>query len=386
MKKTILSLLAVVTASTLFAQEDVKAVYDAGKAEFDKFDQLLKVKMIGQTVDEKSMGESLLKGFDYYFKALPLDSMPNEKGKVKPKYSKDIVKTIGENYNYLLTSGQALWDNKEYMDCYKCWNLYTSLPQNPNPAIKKALEGKIQTDSMMSEIIYFQGLAAWQANELDLALERFDEAFARGYDQESLFNYGMSVAAIAGQKAGEDKAKADYYSGRIVDFAEKAFARYGTKDIKYIGFIINDKIEKKDFQGAMDKLNTAIAANPSNGQLYDVLGVVYENAEGDAEANYQKALECYLKAIELNPNDNKSNYDLGRIYYNRAQKIYDDNNSLPTVQFNKVHDEQIVPLYKKALPFAKKAYDADPDNSDYRQLLKNLYYQLGDEEGYKNVK
>ena len=379
MKKIILSLFALAMASSLFAQEDVKAVFEAGKAEFAKFDTLYTQKAIGQPVDEKAMGEALVNCYELYFKALPLDSMPNEKGKIKPKYSKEIIKTLGENYNDLLTCGQALWDSKDYMACYKCWNLYTSLPTNPNPEIQKALKGKVQSDSVTSEIVYFQGLAAWQADELDLALERFDEAYGRGFDQESLFNYGMSVSAQAAQKAEQagKKAEADAYNARIIDFAEKAFQRYGTKDIKYIGFIINDKIDKKDFKGAIDKLNTAIAANPTNGQLYDVLGVVYENSDGDAEANYNEALKNYLKAVEYSPDDAKSNYDLGRIYYNRAGSIEDASAQLSRKEYEKVRNEQILPLCQQAMPYAEKALNSDPDNQDYKLLMRNLEYKLG---------
>ena len=387
MKKVILSILTIAMAVCVNAQ-DVKSVFDAGKAQFDKFDSIYKLKILGQQVDDKAMGEALVNGFEKYFEALPLDSLPNEKGKIKPKYSKEIFKAFGENYNYLLTSGQALWDAKDYMACYKCWNLYTSMPDNPNPAIRKALEGKIQPDSMMAEIIYFQGLAAWQADELDLALDRFDAAAAKGYAQESLYNYGMSICAQASQKAEQanDASKAALYKSRIVDFAEKAYQKFGTKDIKYIGFVINDKIEKKDIAGAIAKLEEAIKAEPKNGQLYDVLGVVYENAEGDANENYNKALEAYKTAVALNPDDAKSNYDLGRIYYNHASKIYDDSQSLSNAQFRKVKEEQIDPLYKQALPFAEKAFAADEDNHDYRQLLKNLYYNLGDETNFNRVK
>lgn len=387
MKKTLLSILAIAIASCLNAQ-DVKSVFESGKAQFDKFDTIYKVKVLGQQFDGKAMGEALVSGFETYLKALPLDSLPNEKGKIKPKYSKEIIKTLGENYNFLLESGQVLWDSKDFMTCYKCWNLYTSLPSTPNPAIRKVLEGKIQSDSMMAEIIYFQGLAAWQAEELDLALDRFDEAAAKGYAQESLYNYGMSICAQAGQKAEQEKneAKIAFYKSRIVDFAEKAYQKFGTKDIKYIGFVINDKIEKKDIAGAIAKLNEAIAAEPQNGQLYDVLGVVYENSDGDENEKYNKALEAYLKAVSLNPDDAKSNYDLGRIYYNRASKIYDESQSLSNTQFNKVKEEKIEPLYKQALPYAEKAFAADEDNHDYRQLLKNLYYNLGDEENYSRVK
>ncbi len=67
-------------------QNDARTYYIAGKIEFDAFDNATKAKMINP--DDASakgtvMADELIQGYKYFMKALPLDSVPNEKGDVK---------------------------------------------------------------------------------------------------------------------------------------------------------------------------------------------------------------------------------------------------------------------------------------------------------------
>ncbi|MDE6309475.1 MAG: hypothetical protein K2L81_04695, partial [Muribaculaceae bacterium] len=63
--------------------------YVAGKAAYGNYDKMFANKTLGQDVDDKSMGHSLIDGYEYMMTALPLDSVTDAKGKVKTKYSKD---------------------------------------------------------------------------------------------------------------------------------------------------------------------------------------------------------------------------------------------------------------------------------------------------------
>ena len=75
--------------------------YVAGTIEYGDYDSLLGKKAVGQNADGKVMGNDLLLGYDYFMKALPLDSVVetdktgapklNKDGsvKVKTKYAKD---------------------------------------------------------------------------------------------------------------------------------------------------------------------------------------------------------------------------------------------------------------------------------------------------------
>ena len=97
----------------------------------------------------------------------------------------------------------------------------------------------------------------------------------------------------------------------MLELAKKGYDMYGTQNIQFIGQLINDKLNSNDFAASEKLVNEAIAATDDaqiKSQLYDILGVVYEQQERDAEA-----IECFDKAINTDPEVGKNYYDKARI-------------------------------------------------------------------------
>ena len=69
--------------------DELKQLVEQGNKEFSEYDKmLLKQQIDPASVDANQMGQTLLNGYGLLMKALPLDSVPNAKGKVNPKNSK----------------------------------------------------------------------------------------------------------------------------------------------------------------------------------------------------------------------------------------------------------------------------------------------------------
>ncbi len=336
----------------------------AGKNEFTCYDNLFAKKSIGQDVDSKEIGTALVDGYKYFMTALPLDTVVNEKGKVKTKYSKDIVKTIAGHYNDFDNAARFLWEAKDYKGAYTAWDIYLTLPQNPT--IRKELT--LQHDTIMGELAYNQALAAWQADCLDSALVAFDRARGFGYNKKQLFDYAISVAA---QKMKNDVVYA---------LAADAYKLY-PEDSKYISLIINGYIESKDYDKAKATIEEALASDPNNGELYDVMGILY-----DSQKDNEKAMECYRKAVELNPEFARSQYNLGRKICEKAYAISDDASTKTQAEYMVIRDNEIFPLFREAAQHLEKAYELDSDNmNDALRYLRNVYYNLGDEANLKRI-
>lgn len=350
-------------------KDDAYTWYVAGKKEFGYYDDLYAKMAIGsKDINGQDMGMALINGYEYYMTALPLDSVAevdkngtpklNKDGsvKIKTKYSKDIVNTIGGHFNDFLNAGQLLYDAKDYANAAKAWGIYTQLPYDERLGKAKP---DAPADSTMGQILYYQGVAAWQGENLPAALEAFERAIALSYKEKSLYDYAMSVAAQQ-----KDEAK-------VVNIAKRANELFGHEDSKYISIVINDLIIKENYSEAMSLLETAIANNPNNAQLHNVMGVLYESQKQN-----DTAYEYYQKAVELDPANAKHQYDFGRIIYIKAATISEGAANLGQAEYNKVHAEQVTPLLKEALPYLEKAYSLDEGNKDYKQLLRRLYYDL----------
>lgn len=339
----------------------------AGKGGMEYFDNQEVMKQMGKSVDDKAIGAALLNSFDYLLKALPLDSIPNEKGKIKPKYSKDIIKLVQGHYQDLNKSAINLWQVQDYNTAYNSWKLYIELPNNP--VLGKNAPAAM-ADTIACDIYYNMGLAAWQAGSLQEALDAFDAAMAKGYNKKSIYDYAIAVAY-----------NMDKNSSKMAYYAELAYPLYGAEDNAYIGYIINDKIAKKEFEEAQVLLEQYIQADPTNSQLYYVLGVLY-----DSQENSEKAMANYKKAIEVNPENAQALLQYGRQLCNKAYRLDDEISTLPAAQYNERRTNEVNVIFKEATVYLEKAYQIDPDNtSDALALLRNCYYNLQDEENLKRV-
>ena len=341
--------------------------YIPGKASFKDYDNLLGLKQFGKTKDgdDVKMGKLLIQGYDMYVKALPLDSVPNEKGKVKPKYSKDIVSTIAGHFTDFTNAGADLYNAKDYDGAYRAWGIFNEIPQNPSFREKLT---SVPADTILGEIAFNQALAAWQGNHLEDTLKAFLFAKSKGYSKKQLYDYAIAVA---------DGAK---NSEALLALSEEAFGLYGDQDPMYLGQMVNYYLQNKNFDKAFEIINGAIAKDPNNAQYYNIQGVLYENVDKRPEA-----IAAYKKATELDPENANALYNYGR---QLCESAYALNDAAPTSQreYEAYKAEKIVPLFQQAVDILEKAYTVNPDNTDVLKYLENVYYNLGDEAKLNDVR
>lgn len=345
---------------------NVKTWIVAGDAAFNYYDRLFLNLQMGQDVDKKAMGSAILDGYDYLVSALPLDTVVDEKGKVKAKESKKIVKTIADNYAHFNNAGVFLWEVEDYAGAYKAWDIYVNLPSDPRMA-KTGL--KADHDTIVGQIAFNQALAAWQINDFEKSLAAFDKASKLGYDKQNFYEYAISVAILANK------------SDLAFKFANEAYPKYGKANPMFLQVVINYHIEKKEYAAAHEMLNSLIASDSSNAEYYDLLGVLYEN-----EGNTDEAINSYNKAVELNASAALPKLHLGSMLYNKAYAIDNDASSKSNAEYNKIRAEQIEPLLREAAKHLEDAYNLDEQNmGDAVKHLRNIYYILDDQENLKRV-
>lgn len=95
-------------------KDDAKTWYVAGFIEDQQFNTERAKQILGQQPNEPVMYEALYGILPYFQKAYELDQLPNEKGKVKPKYTKDIKSILSANHVYLFNGGAYYFDKQEY--------------------------------------------------------------------------------------------------------------------------------------------------------------------------------------------------------------------------------------------------------------------------------
>lgn len=338
----------------------------AGKGGMDYFDNQQGMMQIGRDVDKSAIGHALIDSYGYMNKALEKDPVADAKGKVKTKYTKDILKLLNGHYNDFNNAAVYMWEAQDYNGAYDAWTIYAEMPENA--ALAEAGLKQLP-DTILSDIYYNRALAAWQANRLEDALKSFDKAQTLGYNKQQLYDYAIGVASQMGD------------TEKMADYAAQAYKIFGSEGNNYIGWMINDKLKKEKYAEAESLLNEYIANTPDDPQLYYVLGIVY-----DTQDQADKATAQYQKALSIAPDHAKANYQYGRQLYNKALILDDEASTKNANEYNEMRANQIDPLFVQAAGYLEKAYSIDPDNNhDALGLLRTIYYNLNDEDNLKRI-
>ncbi len=345
-------------------EKDAAVYYIPGKAGFNQYDDLIVPQQLGRLKEGEDliMATALMGGYDNFMKALPLDTVTDAKGKVKTKYSKDILNQVAGHYNDFTSAGVTFYNAKDYKNAYRAWNTFVDLSED---AARFGI--KAAADSVVANFLLNSGLAAWQDGDNALAARSFMKATQKGYDKETAWQYGLATAI----QANDDEA--------LQYFATTGNERYGAEDTQYINSLINYYLKAEKYDDAIRYLDAAIAQSPNNGQYYALEGIIYES-KGDEP----KAMELYKKAVELDPKNGLANYYYGRALSIEAGKLAD---ATSEADFQKVYRDELKPRYENAIKVLEIAYENDKNNrNNTLNLLEQLYYVTNDQAGMDSVK
>ena len=317
-------------------KNDPQTWFVAGFIEDQQFSNERTKQMLGQTIDEPTMYTALGNVLPYFEKAYELDQLPNEKGKVKPKFTKKIQSTLSADHVYYINGGAYYFDQKDYPKAYDFFQQYLRISDHPmfkdTPTAAR--------DSNFMTVQFYAAVAATQLGDPQ------KEYLCYEYEQaKDTVNLEKTL------KEGMEKFPQESY---------------------YMLNLINNYIYSNRSQEAIEYLNMAIQKDPNNGQLYTVLGRVYETGMKD----YAKAEEYFIKAIELDPESADSQANLGRIYYNQGVNKLSEANSITDSQKYQEEKNNANALFEKALPYFEKAHQLDPEDRDCMTALRGIYYNL----------
>lgn len=339
-----------------------------GKTAYNIYDDMLGKKQFGllKEGDELVMAKDLLGGYEYFLKAAARDTVINEKGKVKTKYSKEIYNTIAGHYNDYNFVALDFWNAKDFKNAYKAWEIFLTMPENPNLAQRI----QVHPDSVLSQVYYNQALAAWQCDDFASAVKAFRGSIAKGNTKRDVFEYAVAVA----NNAKDEDA--------MLEFANKGNELYGKEDPSFINNIINVFIMKEDYETALQKLDAAAATDPNNAQYIALKGLIYTKKRDNATAE-----DLYKKALSIDANNSLANLYLGATILEKAGQIQDNFNDRSGGNFAQYKSEKVDPLLRESVEYLEKAYKLDKNNRGIcLTFLEQAYYILGDEAMLKDVK
>lgn len=339
-------------------KDDAKTWYVAGFIEDQQFNAERAKQILGQQPNEPVMYEALYGILPYFQKAYELDQLPNEKGKVKPKYTKDIKSILSANHVYLFNGGAYYFDKQEYKKAYDFFNQYVEISELPMFAGTQTAE----KDSTFMTVQFYAAAAASLAKDSRLAIAALERAKNTPYRQYDVYQYLCYEYGEARTAQDSVMLEKTFEEGMQV-FPDSAF---------FLNNLINTYIYSNRNEKALEMLNVAIQKNPNDANLYNVIGRVYETGLKD----YANAEKNFQIALEKDPNLTDALSNIGRIYYNQGVNKLSEANM---INDSKKYQEELSmakDLFKKALPYYKKAHEAEPEKMDNMIALRGIYYNL----------
>ena len=405
MKRVLFSMVLLLAASFLFAQEKIikeaKSIANEVKPDFAKAESLINQALTNpETKDnadawdvagfiqrrrsEKEMENAYLrKPYDtlqvynsalnmckYYFKCDELAQIPNEKGKIKNKYRKANAASILAERGNLINGGiqyfnsasqkegaAATEDNKKALEFFATYiNIAT------NQMFEK--ENLLQTDTVLPQIAYYASLTAAKMEDYPNVLKYAPYA----KNDKEVGKYAMEFISTALKAKGDTINWIASLKEGIQKYPDHSF---------FFGHLIDYYSNNNKYDEAMQFADDMLAKNPNNTFYLYVKGYLYHNMK-----DYDKAIEFYTKTIEVDPNYAEAYSNLGLIYCLQAQ----DFSEIATTDVNdskyKADQVTLKAFYEKARPNYEKARELKPDQKElWLNGLYRVYYnlQLGSE-------
>jgi len=83
-----------------------------------------------------------------------------------------------------------------------------------------------------------------------------------------------------------------------------------------------------------------------------------------------------MQLLDANPDDEKANYNLAILHYNHAIKMIEEMDYDGTFEERSKIQDQVTDVFNKALPYAEKAHEINPDKPETIKMLSGIHFGL----------
>lgn len=326
--------------------------YVAGNIELKSYDGdilRLEINKNDASVSDADMADKLINAYRYYMKALELDSLPNEKGEIKPKHSKDIwSKLKGHATDFYKAGATKYSKQKYYPEAYDAFCFYGN--------------NSIDPDTVRAQGFFYAGVSAYSAKEIEAARKAFAKSVDLGYSDPNAIIYQIACVEY---EMNNDSTKAESSKKELLELAKQGYDIYGLKSPFFISNMVDTYHSLGENQKAYDAIADAMGKYPDKAILYGLRGWLNNVNNKDEES-----IADYLKAVSLPDVDSS-------VLFKAARKLYTTGSNILGTSQNpsEVKQEVKATYFDKAKELADRAASMTTDHKEKNQIL-NLIDQI----------
>lgn len=317
-----------------------------------------------------------VKAFSAYTKAL---EKANAQKKPKKYEIKAALKGISDVQGHLYNFGIYAYEEQNFGGAYQ--NFAAGL--KAHDILKENGEAStLDDETALMDQKYLTGLAALNAEMLNMAAPIFEDLYKANYDKAAIYE-ALYTLKSKGDNADLNAAYQYLKAGR---------EKY-PEEVSLLFAEINHFLKINKLDELIEKLKMAIQKEPDNLTLYVTMGSVFDNLyqrefkAGNlekADEYFAEALNYYNQTLEKDAKDFDAQYSIGALYYNKAANMTGELNELAndfSKEGMKKYEAKKADIFKefdRALPYFQKAESIDPNNLNTLIALKEIYARKDD--------
>jgi len=296
-----------------------------------------------ETVTEYPLSQAL----EAYRKAVELDAKQGYSKQIKLGLEKLALKMRAEGVNH--------YTLQDYKNAQKYF--MESVQASTNPLV-----GRLD-----SVIAYYAGLMSLMesVSDFDNAITYLTICIDNSYFEDGdVFLRIAKAYELKGDKSAQEKSLIDGFM---------AFPKNQSILIELINMYLSAGDEATK---VLPYLHQAQENEPQNGTLFFAEATLYEKL-----GNMNDAERLYIKAIEVNPNSYNAYYNLGALYYNRGVEYVKQSTAIKDWKDPKIKEleDQANVEFKRALEPFVKAHELQPKDKTALETVKNIYFRFRNE-------
>jgi len=321
-------------------------------------------------VDEKAMNNAIMQGLEAALKCDEFDNMPNEKGKVKPRFRQANQQKYQSGRLQCINAGQYLYNEKDYAGAFKAFAAYVNTADAP---LFTGVDLS-KDNGYLGEVAYFASLSAYQGKDYANVVKYAQIAAANDTAKAKDATEIMVFAKKETMKTKQDTLE-------YIDMLKKANQQF-PDDTRYSAWIGDYYLQSASTDELKAWAEEEIQKNPENKFAYTYKGEALRLTN-----KFDEAVECYKKAFEIDPTYVAAAYQAGVCLNSKAIELKDQLADKKTGMLTNANADKVKAVLNEAKDYLEKVREADPNREqvNWAYALYQVYYSLRDEAKAKEM-
>ncbi len=341
------------------AANDAELVNYALTAQMELAKQQSRAIFLGQKPDTARYFGHVLEAYRYALRTDSLDRLPDEKDRVRPKYTSNVSTALTDLRNNLRSGGKFFYKHRDFERALPYFETYLQTLSHPLVLNEKLTDLAVPLDADSIEIARLAMISAFSAQKYDKVL-KFQPLATQDTVQRALL---LELAAKSCRQLGSEL--------RYVQMLQQGFEQYPLHEYFYTT-LLSYYNNEPDYHESLAILNRLLELQPRNRKFLYLKGKMLQGLH-----QLEEAAQVFQETIQVMPDDAEAHASLASVYLQQAHDYYNATDLKIGDKNYAKHRRQLNDYYTRAM----KAYEQarsfnEHETSLWLSGLRETYYKL----------